>query len=272
MPKPNRVLLPHGGYEQLRSYQVAVAVYDATVVFCERFYSPRDRMRDQMIQAARSGVRNISEGSGAAATSRRSEMKLTNVARASLGDELAADFRSFLTQRGLTVWDKNSTAALAMRKRLQQPGEQSPPVESAGVLRLNGLDGLAAFVELAEPEIAANALLCATNQAAYLLKRQLQALEQLFLKEGGFSEQLHSARQSARASRQGSPDRHPADHQATSWRNLSAKKQAEPADLSPDCPVCGGPMRLRLARQGRRAGESFWGCCSYPACCGTRED
>ena len=97
-------LLPHGGYEKLRSYKVAEAVYDATMVFCDRFVDKRSRTHDQMVQAARSGVRNISEGSGAAATSRKSEMLLTNVARASLSDELLKDYRSFLTQRGSRVW------------------------------------------------------------------------------------------------------------------------------------------------------------------------
>ncbi len=91
-------LLPHGGYEKLRSYKIASAVYDATVVFCDRFVDRRSRTHDQMVQAARSGVRNISEGSGAAATSREFEMKLTNVGRASLADELLPDYRSFLEQ------------------------------------------------------------------------------------------------------------------------------------------------------------------------------
>ena len=85
-PEKPGVLLPHGGYRKLRSYKVAEAVYDATVVFCRRFYGQDRRMSDQMVQAARSGVRNISEGSGAAATSRKSEMKLTNVARAGLSE------------------------------------------------------------------------------------------------------------------------------------------------------------------------------------------
>lgn len=108
MTDPDGVLLPHGGYEHLRSYKVAEAVYDATVVFCDRFIEKRSRTHDQMVQAARSGVRNISEGSGAAATSRKSEMKLTNVARASLNDELLKDYKSFLMQRGLRVWHKDS--------------------------------------------------------------------------------------------------------------------------------------------------------------------
>src|ERR1041385_6882047 len=102
-------ILPHNGYRKLRSYKVAETVYDATVVFCRRFLANDRRLTDQMVQAARSGVRYISEGSGAAATSRKkSEMKLTNVARASLSEELLGDYKSFLVQNGLRVWPKDS--------------------------------------------------------------------------------------------------------------------------------------------------------------------
>jgi restriction system protein len=114
-------LLPHGGYRKLRSYKVSEAVYDATVVFCRRFFPGDRRMTDQMVQAARSGTRNISEGSGAAATSRKTEMKLTNVALASLHDELLRDYVSFLRQSGLRVWPKDSREALAMRARTLSP-------------------------------------------------------------------------------------------------------------------------------------------------------
>jgi four helix bundle protein len=145
------VLLPHGGYEKLRSYKVAEAVYDATVVFCRRFYPNDRRMTDQMVQAARSGVRNISEGSGMAATSRKSEMKLTNVARASLNDELRRDYEKFLRDNGLRVWPKDSHEALAMRARLAQDiAPTLPPARPAGV-RLTGLLGLSDFVARAQP-------------------------------------------------------------------------------------------------------------------------
>src|SRR5215831_15724483 len=106
------VFMPHGGYRKLRSYKVAEVVYDATVVFCRRFFASDRRMTDQMVQAARSGVRNISEGSGAAATSRKIELKLTNVARASLNDELLRNYETFLRQHGLRVWPKDSREAL----------------------------------------------------------------------------------------------------------------------------------------------------------------
>ncbi len=239
---PERLLLPHGGYRKLRSYKVAAVVYDATVVFCRRFF-PRDRrMADQMVQAARSGVRNISEGSGAAATSSKSEMKLTNVARASLADELLPDYESFLVHRGLRVWPKESREARAMRARLREDHHPALPAAPAGTVRLAGLAGLADFVAEAEPELAANAMLCAVHQAVYLLNRQLRSQGQRFLESGGFTERLYRQRQQARRA-----------------------EQAGPA-----CPACGKPMLRRTARQGPRAGKPFWGCSAYPACRGTR--
>ncbi|NLE67169.1 MAG: four helix bundle protein [Lentisphaerae bacterium] len=198
MSNRDGVLLPHGGYEKLRIYKVAEAAYDATVVFCDRFIDKRSRTHDQMVQAARSGVRNISEGSGAAATSRKSEMKLTNVARASLNDELLKDYKSLLLQRGLRVWHKDSPEARAMRDRLKHDVAPNLPPERPGVVRLTGLAGLSAFVAKTKLELAANAMLCAVNQAAYLLKRQIESQEREFLKTGGFTENLYRKRMQAR--------------------------------------------------------------------------
>jgi len=239
------LLLPHGGYRKLRSYKVAEAVYDATVVFCRRFHSDNRRMTDQMVQAARSGVRNISEGSGMAATSRKSELKLTNVARASLGDELLRDYESFLRQRGLRVWPKDSRETLAMRARLAQDRVNNMPPTKTGVVRLTGLLGLSEFVEKADPELAANAMICAVNQAAYLLKRQIQSQGREFLKKGGFTEKLYGARK----------------------RTLS--DASDRSDKAPACRNCGKPMVLRTARKGAKAGQPFWGCSGFPDCKGT---
>lgn len=198
MDRDDSPILPHGGYRRLRSYAVAEAVYDATVVFCRRFL-PRDRrMTDQMVQAARSGVRNISEASGAAATSRKTEMKLTNVARASLNDELLRDYESFLRQNGLRVWPKDAREAIAMRERLRQDRVGVLPAAAPGRVRLTGLAGLADFVAKADPEIAANAMVCAINQAAFLLKRQIESQGRTFLEEGGFTENLYRQRKNAR--------------------------------------------------------------------------
>ena len=239
-------MLPHGGYRKLRSYKVAEAVYDATVVFCRRFFARDRRMTDQMVQAARSGVRNISEGSGAAATSRKSEMKLTNVARASLSDELLRDYESFLTQNELRVWPKDSREALAMRARLGQDHAPNLPPAPSGGVRLRGLAGLSEFVEQAAPELAGNAMLCAVNQAAYLLKRQLESQGETFLEKGGFTEKLYGARKQGKQS-----------------------DKPDASDNSPKCPLCGQPMRHRTARKGPKTGQPFWGCPGFPDCRGT---
>ena len=249
-------LLPHGGYRKLRSYVVAEAVYDATVVFCRRFYASDRRMTDQLVQAARSGVRNISEGSGAAATSRKTEMKLTNVARASLADELLRDYESFLVQNGRRVWPKESREARAMRERLIH--DQAPNLAHAppGKVRLTGLAGLADFVAKADPEIAGNAMLCAVHQAVYLLNRQLQSQGRNFLEKGGFTENLYRQRSEARAQSDKSDESDRSDTSGTSDK--------------PACPLCGKPMRERSARRGPQAGQRFWGCSAYPECDGTR--
>ena len=236
-------LLPHGGYEHLRAYKVAEVVYDATVVFCDRFVETHSRTHDQMVQAARSGVRNISEGSGAAATSKKSEMLLTNVARASLSDELLKDYRSFLIQRGLPLWDKDSPKALAMRDRLKQDVVPNLPLAKEDRARLTGLMGLTDFVRKAEPELAANAMVCAVNQAAFLLRRLVERQSRDFVEKGGFTERLYEARTQARV---GNTD-------------------------APECLLCGKPMRKRTAGKGANAGKDFWGCSGYPECHGTLE-
>ena len=260
MSEPDSVLMLHGGYERLRSYKVAEAVYDATVVFCNRFIEKRSRTHEKMVQAARSGVRNISEGSGVAGTSRKSEMMLTNVARASLSDELAKDYKSYLIQKGLRVWHKDSPEAKAVREVLKHDMAPNLPAIPAGTVRLTGLAGLSEFVAKGEPEAVANAMLCAVNQAAYLLRRQIESQGREFLQQGGFAERLHSARVQARANSEKSDG---SDKSDTS--DVLGQSKA------PACPVCGKAMRRRTAKQGSNVGRSFWGCAAYPDCRGTRE-
>lgn len=179
------LILPHGGYRNLKSYQTAEIVYDATVVFCDRFIDKRSRTHDQMVQAARSGVQNIAEGSMASATSKKTELKLTGVARASL-EELLLDFHAFLRQKGLRIWAKDSPEALAVRKMYSS--DESDESDRSDPYSL----------KTATAEVAANTLICLINQASYLLGRQLQRLEQQFLTEGGFTERLYKARSQAR--------------------------------------------------------------------------
>jgi restriction system protein len=187
-------LIPtHGGYRNLRSFQTSEIVYDGTVIFCDRFVSRRSRTHDQMVQAARSGRQNIAEGSMASATSKKTELKLTNVAKASL-EELLLDFEDFLRQRKLPQWDKNSPGALAVRKRYRgfltkwfAESDLSDVSDRSELLDPYGIAD-------ATPEVAANTLLCLLNQTIYLLKRQIEKLEQDFVEEGGFTEKLYRVR------------------------------------------------------------------------------
>ena len=183
-----RLIPPHGGYRSLRSFQCAQLVYDATVIFCDRFVDKRSRTCDQMIQAARSGVQNIAEGSVASATSKKTELKLTGVARASL-EELLLDYEDFLRQRGLRMWAKDSAAALTVRRKYRsEQSDMSDPSDRPDPYGIG----------VASTEVAANTLICLINQASYLLRRQLQQLEQAFLDEGGFTERLYRERQTRR--------------------------------------------------------------------------
>lgn len=190
MSREHTLIPPHGGYRKLRSFQSAQQVYDATVVFCNRFVDKRSRTHDQMVQAARSGVQNIAEGSMASATSKKTELKLTSVARASL-EELLLDYEDFLRQRGLRLWPKDAPETLAVRKKYQADGsdksdesDRSDPYSIA----------------TAPAEVAANTLICLVNQASFLLGRQLQRLEENFLTEGGFTERLYQQRQQRKRS------------------------------------------------------------------------
>ncbi|MDP9292531.1 MAG: four helix bundle suffix domain-containing protein [Verrucomicrobiota bacterium] len=178
------IIPPHGGYEDLLSFQKARIVYDGTVRFCQRFLEKRDRTIDQMVQAARSGKQNILEASQASGTSKEMEIKLVNVARASL-EELLEDYRDFLRTGGHVLWDKNSREALFAR-RLGNTSNAS-------------YETYRAFIDTRPPEVVANILICLIHQTNYLLDQLLRQLEQAFLKEGGLRERMTRARLSERA-------------------------------------------------------------------------
>ena len=170
---------PHGGYKNLLSYQKAEIVYDATVYFCDRFIDKRSRTHDQMVQAARSGKQNIIEGSMASGTSKETEIKLTNVARASQ-EELLADYQDFLRVRKMTLWDKNQPEAQAVRR--------------LGYGRDVTYRTYETYVEQSPPEIAANTIICLIHQTNYLLDQQIRSLEEAFVKNGGLRERMTRAR------------------------------------------------------------------------------
>lgn len=182
------LIAAHGGYRELRSFRSAQTVYDGTVLFCDRFIDRRSRTHDQMVQAARSGVQNIAEGSMASATSKKMELKLTGVARASL-EELRLDYEDFLRQRRLPQWTKDSPEAMAVRQQYRSDkSDKSDKSDESDPYR----------IATASPEVAANTLICLIHQTTYLLRRQLQSLERQFLTEGGFTERLYRERQRRR--------------------------------------------------------------------------
>ncbi len=170
---------PHGGYRALLSYQRATVVYDATVRFCARCFHPRDRTVDQMVQAARSGKQNIIEASMASGTSKETEIKLTNVARASL-EELLEDYRDFLRVRGIEEWHRNHPYSRRLSELVRTPGANYNTFRKA--------------VEHPDPSISANAILGLIKVASVLLDRQIRRLERDFVLEGGLRERMTRAR------------------------------------------------------------------------------
>ncbi len=169
---------PHGHYQVLLSHKKAEIVYDLTFRFCHRFLSKGDRTIDQMIQAARSGKQNIVEGTKASGTSKETEIKLLNVARASL-EELLVDYQDFLRVRDFPVWEKASKEAQYIRKL----GSKLDTYETYRV-----------FCETRSGDVVANIALCLVHQANYLLDQQIRRLEQDFVKEGGIRERMTKAR------------------------------------------------------------------------------
>ena len=179
MADPSGFIPPHGNYRELLSYRKAEVVYDLTYRFCQRFLGRGDRTIDQMVQAARSGKQNIAEGSQVSGTSKEMEIKLTNVARASL-EELLRDYHDFLRVRELRLWDKASKEAQFVRRRARQA-----PVT---------FESWREFVETRPAEIVANIAICLIHQTNYLLDQQLRRLERDFVQEGGLRERMTRAR------------------------------------------------------------------------------
>jgi len=181
---PQNFIPSHGGYEDLLSFQKARIVFDGTAQFCERFLNKRDRTVDQMVQAARSGKQNILEGSQVSGTSKEAEIKLLNVARASL-EELLEDYRDFLRVRKQKLWDKNSREAQFVRR--------------LGAQKNRSYESYRTYIETRPAPVVANILICLIHQTNYLLDQQLRQLEKAFLEEGGLRERMTRARLSARS-------------------------------------------------------------------------
>ena len=223
-------LIPkHGGYRKLKSFQVAQLVYDVTVRFAERYVDRFSRTKDQMVQAARSGVQNIAEGSQASATSKKAELKLTQVARASL-EELKLNYEDFLRQRGLALWDRKNPLRqelidrrcktadeiagwVAEVSRREGPGGRSEPGGQSGPGGRSGYGGSSTkstpstlstrstLTIKVYPELSANAALVLIVVACSLLGRQMERLARDFESGGGFTERLYKIRTTRRRNR-----------------------------------------------------------------------
>lgn len=227
--KEETLIGKHGGYRKLKGFRMAQLAYDVTVAFCDRYVDKYSRTRDQMVQAARSGVQNIAEGSQASATSKKTELKLTGVARASL-EELALDYEDYLRQHGLPLWEREHPALEELRRRRPETLQEFKEwVNDAEVHRRGRSEGTrrtgpAGQTEQTEnnrssgssqsssssqsspsrpssssiAERVANGALLLIGIACFCLDRQLQALGKAFEQEGGFTERLYRVRNERR--------------------------------------------------------------------------
>ncbi len=209
-PDSRPLIPPHGGYRALRCFALSEVVYDGTVAFARRFLDRKSRTHDQMVQAARSGSRNIAEGSRASGTSKKTELKLIGVARASL-DELLLDYESYLRQNNLMLWSKDEPKAVFIRNlskrgkpesRTKQhdhsDGSDRAETQSVRVPRSESYSIYQPYIEEKSAETAANTLICLIHQTNFLLDRLLRSLEKSFVEQGGFTERLYRERTKGR--------------------------------------------------------------------------
>lgn len=236
-----------GAYVWLNSWVMAHVIHLVVERFCDDFLNrqndPCGRLRDQLVMAARSACANIAEGSARHATSRETEMKLTDVARASL-NEVASDALHLLLRRKALPWAKDSAEAVAVRGlMLDEPCYGADVQRDSAAHILAQAERFARWTESPSAETRLNALLILSTRAITMLTGQMAAQGREFEQEGGFREKLHTARVASRAADEGAPV----------------------------CPECGAPMAKRAAKTGKNAGREFWGCTKYPACRGTRE-
>jgi four helix bundle suffix protein len=236
-----------GGYFRLDSWILANIVQLGTQTFCKRFLNrtndPCGRQYDQMTQAARSGCANNAEGSARRATSRETEMKLTDVARSSLA-ELAGDFLNWLLRQDKVPWGKEMPEAREIYAiRLDKPDYGVDVVHDACAHILAQKRRFAKWLESGNDETMANCQLILIARVINMLNHQMETQGERFQQEGGFREKLTGIRVEARSKQEGAPV----------------------------CPECGKPMTRRKARSGKNAGKDFWGCTGYPECRGVRE-
>ncbi len=242
----------HGGFRKLHSFTLATLVQLETLRFCrrflthdhrearEKFYDPKGRQYDQMTQAARSGRQNIIEGSERSSTSKDTEMKLTDVARASLS-ELRGDYEVFIIDSGKLPWSVHSEEACMVNAISIDPAPfHDDVVHESAKHALEQRRKYARWLDSPDPVVVANAMLLIIGRALNMLKSQIASQGKAFEENGGFNERLTT-------------------------RRLEAREEQRNSEPSPPCPKCDQSMRRRRSAKGE-----FWGCTGYPACKGTK--
>jgi four helix bundle suffix protein len=215
MDTENEKLIPaHGGYRKLKSFQIDQLVYDVTVYFCDKYVSRFSRTYDPMIQAGRSGVQNIAEVSQASGTSKKTELKLTNAARASL-EELRLDYEDFLRQRELPKWEPDHPALKRFKARrcstLEEVRQWAEKERKQSLTKDRHQQSLpdtgsqnSGYVRecpcqsVSTSAMIANAALSLLNLCCYLLDRRLAVQAETFENECGFTKRLYGVRQDKR--------------------------------------------------------------------------
>ncbi len=237
------------GYYWLDTWILANVIQLATQDFCARFLNhtndPGGRQYDQMTQAARSAPANIAEGNSRHSTSKETEMKLTDVARATLS-ELANDYLNWLLRQESIPWSVNSSEYNAISNiRLDKPDYKDDVLHKSSIHIIAQKHKFDKWLKSEDSLIVANCLLVLCNRLVMMIGRQIERQLEVFKVEGGFTEGLTAERLSFR------------------------KQQSVHAD-APVCPLCGKPMIRRVAKKGVNSGREFWSCSDYPKCNGTR--
>jgi restriction system protein len=244
------LIIKHGGYRRLHAFTFATMIHLETIRFCKRFISYRDdslgKTVGQMVGAARSGRQNIIEGSERAGTSAETEIKLTDVARASLG-ELLGDYEMFLADRGAIPWSRHEAEREQLAAlRLREFKHSNDALHAYWVYFHEERKAFAPWLDHKDPTVVANALLVLIVRTMAMLEAQTRKLGTQFLKDGGFRERMYQQRSASR-------------------------EEATPPDPdAPTCPDCEKLMRKRTSGKGPHAGDPFWGCSGFPSCRGTR--
>lgn len=239
-----------GGYRRLHSFTFATMIHLETIRFCKRFIPWQEdslgKTVGQMIGAARSGRQNIIEGSKRAATSKETEIKLTDVARGSL-DELLGDYEIFLAQRQSIPWSRHSPEAQQFsRLMLSEFTQTDDTLHDYWVHYHETRKPFAPWFDHPDCTVVANALIIILQRTMAMLTNQLKHLGDAFINEGGFKERMYQCRNEVRDQQSAEPD-------------------------APACPICGNNMRKRFPRNGSENHHPFWGCSNYPKCKGTRK-